>query len=212
VAKKNKKQLDQTSSIPSLEDTVNSNKKLLWIGLFVCLSTSFYIANPLLNNGIGLNNSFTSILPPSFFFLALFAALGLFIGCISFERSTIEAQTFYEKFKVNTIKNTTLRFRCFFREDENGSIWEVTNISQFDWEKAVLLIEQKEDQAIVGTEKYNLHDIKKKGKIAIHSNFTVSPSSKWRVMILTKEGYHIIFPGFIKPFDVLKAKKFIVDV
>lgn len=196
---------------PSLQQTVNNHKKLLWLGLLICLLTSIGIANPFIQGSQLINANFIDIMPPSFLILSFISGIGLFIGTVSIERSKVWERSFKNKFRQDMIKNTTLRFRCFFREESSGSIWEITNISHFDWDKAVILIEQKEDKTIVGTEKYNISNVKVKGKIAIHSNFHVTPSSKWRVMVITKEGYHVKFPDFLKRFDLEKAKKYIVD-
>lgn len=210
-AKKVASQEQQTQDYEeNFTTTLKRNRRLLWVGIFITLMGSFSLMDPFLPGNLALNDLLLHTMPAGFLLLAFLTSVGAYFGAVSIDRHRIWQRNFQERFRKDMKAATTLRYRCFFKKDENGSVWEITNISTFDWDKAVVLIEKKEGQDIE-TEKYTLNSVEQRRKVVIHSDLSLSSRSKWRIMIVTKEGYQVIFPEFLKNFDIAKAKKYIID-
>jgi hypothetical protein len=90
-------------------------------------------------------------------------------------------------------KARKLIFTSRYRPREEKTIFDITNRSAFSWTNARIFVERRCDNEKL-TEKHEMGDVEPLKRITLQTNLNCIPGSRWRVMVLTEEGYLIDFP------------------
>lgn len=186
------------------EFITNADKKMIFIAFLLALICTFSFSDPFSYFTKTINSGILQAIPLKVGIFFFILPLTVYFTIITMEKCHFEALLKQAQYRIELIKKRQkIHFTSRYKEFDGLTFWEVTNRSIFEWTNAKFFIEciyENEKK----TEKFELGKIPILKRVTIHSKLEPLAGAKWRVMVLSEEGFTIDIPERQDSFTCLK--------